>query len=43
MLTQHNRNTARLSPDHTIAIHELGVWSGDETTPDLEATPCHLT
>ena len=31
MLTQHNRKTARLSPDYTLAIHELGVWSGDET------------
>ena len=32
MLTQHNRKTARLSPDYTFAIHELGVWSGDETS-----------
>ena len=31
MLTQHNRRTARLSPDYTFAIRELGVWSGDET------------
>ena len=31
MLTQHNRKTARLSPDYTLAIRELGVWSGDET------------
>ena len=31
MLTQHNRKTARLSPDYTFAIRELGVWSGDET------------
>ena len=31
MLTQHNRKTARLSPDHTFAHMELGVWSGDET------------
>ena len=33
MLTQHNRKTARLSPDYTLAIRELGVWSGDETSP----------
>ena len=33
MLTQHNRKTARLSPDYTLAIRELGVWSGDETRP----------
>ena len=32
MLTQHNRKTARLSPDYTFAIRELGVWSGDETS-----------
>ena len=32
MLTQNNRKTARLSPDYTLAIRELGVWSGDETT-----------
>ena len=32
MLTQHNRKTARLSPDYTLAIRELGVWSGAETT-----------
>ena len=31
MLTQHNRKTARLSPDYTFTIRELGVWSGDET------------
>ena len=31
MLTQHNRKTARLSPDYTFKICELGVWSGDET------------
>ena len=31
MLTQHNRKTARLSPDYTFAIRELGVLSGDET------------
>ena len=31
MMTQHNRKTARLSPDYTFAIRELGVWSGDET------------
>ena len=35
MLTQHNRETARLSPDYTLAIRELGVWSGDETTTEL--------
>ena len=29
MLTQ--RKTARLSPDYTFAIRELGVWFGDET------------
>ena len=33
MLTQHNRKSARLSPDYTLAIRELGVWSGDETRP----------
>ena len=32
MLTQHNRKTARLSSDYPLAICELGVWSGDETT-----------
>ena len=32
MLTQHNLRTARLSPDYTFVIRELGVWSGDETT-----------
>ena len=34
MLTQHNRKTARLSPDvdYTFAIRELRVWSGDETS-----------
>ena len=32
MLTQHKCKTARLSPDYTFAIRELGVWSGDETT-----------
>ena len=31
MLTRHNRKTALLSPDYTLAIRELGVWSGDET------------
>ena len=31
MLTQHNRKTCRLSPDYTLVIRELGVWSGDET------------
>ena len=31
MLTQHNRKTARLSPDYTFTIRELEVWSGDET------------
>ena len=36
MLTQHNRKTARLSPDYTFAIRELGVWSGDETTPTTD-------
>ena len=36
MLTQHNRKTCRLSPDYTFAIRELGVWSGDETTMQLE-------
>ena len=35
MLTQHNRKTARLSPDYTFAIRQLGVWSGDETMGDL--------
>ena len=29
MLTQHNRKS--LSPDYTLGIRELGVWSGDET------------
>ena len=38
MLTQHNRKTARLSPDYTFAIRELGVWSGDETTLCAEMT-----
>ena len=37
MLTQHNRKTARLSPDHTFTISELGVWSGDETKNAAEA------
>ena len=37
MLTQHNRKTACLSPDYTFAIHELGVWSGDETSDNLRA------
>ena len=36
MLTQHNRKTCRLSPDYTLAIRELGVWSGDETTSSQE-------
>ena len=36
MLTQHNRKTARLSPDYTFAIRELGVWSGDETTGERD-------
>ena len=36
MLTQHNRKTARLSPDYTFAIRELGVWSGDETNPGCD-------
>ena len=31
MLTQHNRKTACLSPDHTFACMEQDVWSGDET------------
>ena len=35
MLTQHNRKTARLSPDYTFTIRELGVWSGDETILSL--------
>ena len=35
MLTQLYRKTARLSPDYTLAIRELGVWSGDETSSDL--------
>ena len=48
MLTQHNRKTARLSPDYTFAIRELGVWSGDETTPCgehiiLAEVPCHAS
>ena len=37
MLTQHNRKTACLSPDHTLAIRELGVWSGDETIFAIES------
>ena len=28
MLTQHNRKTARLSPDYTFAIRELGCGLG---------------
>ena len=40
MLTQHNRKTARLSPDYTFAIRELGVWSGDETKLEVASHYC---